>query len=1133
MIFSIADIFIRRPVLATVCSIIVTLLGIASIPLLPVAQYPDIVPPQVTVSANYVGANAEVVESTVTNILERELNGIEGVNYITSTSANDGTSSVNLTFTLGRNKDLAAVDVQNRVSTVLSRLPGAVTQTGVRVSKANSGFLLAIGVYAEAGEDGNPVYDDVYLSNYADLYIADALKRIKGVGNVQIFGERKYAMRLWLDPDRLASRGLTPQDVVNTLQEQNLQVGAGQIGQQPAPPDQLYQMTVNASGRLKTTEEFSNLVLRTTPEGTLIRLKDVGRAEMGAENYGSILRFGRRDDETGEMILSQGIGLGISQLPGSNALSVADAVLAEMEKLKLNFPPGMRYEDAFNTTLFIKAGVEEVVLTLFVTVGLVVVVLFLFLQNWRATLIPAIAIPVALIGTFIFVKLMGFSLNTLTLFGLTLATGLVVDDAIVIVEDITRRIQDEGMEPFQAARASMDELLGAVIATSLVLVAVFVPVAFFPGTTGQLYKQFALTIVFSITVSTFNAITLTPTLSALLLRQGPLPNNWFFNGINGAIDRTRRGYRGILQGVTHLKWLVIGVFAAGLVLTYWVYGLVPGGFIPQEDQGYFITLVRGPEGVSLNYTTDVLKKAEKILEQRKEIKNIFAIGGFSFTGSTPNNGIIFTTLTPWKDRKGADQSSQAIIGGMFPKPAGLFPQLLSIKEALVIPFAPPPIQGLGNLGGFSFQLQDRVGLGFAALGESLGRFLGRASTYPSADKPELAGLRPNFSANTPQLSVEVDRDKANALQVPLSDIFSTLQIFLGSQYVNDFNQFERTYRVYVQADQPFRSNPEDIKKLYVRSRAGQMIPLSNLVTVTETTAPSVISHYNLFRSVEINGNPAPGVSSGQAIQAMQNVAQEVLPKGFGYEWSGLALEEIQSGGQAIVIFGLGIMFVFLVLAAQYESYIDPTIIMLTVPLAVLGALLAVMFRGFFNFGMMMATGVQLPSFANDVYTQIGLVMLIGMASKNAILIVEFANQLHAKGLSIQKAAVEAAQERLRPILMTAFSTIAGAIPLAIATGAGAAGRQSLGTAVVGGMLVATILSLLIVPVLYIVIKTAEARMHRKSAQPAMAGGPYGSADTHGFSNGNSPDGHPSTPTPGISSTGASSSEKPDESPSRR
>ena len=728
-----------------------------------------------------------------------------------------------------------------------------------------------------------------------------------------------------------------------------------------------------------------------------------------------------------------------------------------------NFPPGIHYEVAFDTTTFIKAGTEEVIISLFQAIGLVVLIVYLFLQNWRSALVISLAMPVALIGTFIFVKLLNFSINTLTLFGLTLATGLVVDDAVVIVEDITRRIQDEGLRPVEAAISSMNALFSAVIATSVVLIAVFVPVAFFPGTTGQIYKQFALTIAFSITISTFNAVTFTPMLSALLLKRGQVANNWFFNRINWVLAQTRLSYSRSIIGLTRRKGIILALFSSALGLTYWIYNLVPAGFIPDEDQGIFITLVQAPEGMSLNYTEKVMEKAEAILKQVPEVQQIFSVGGFSFSGATPNNGLIFITLKPWEQRRGANQSLQAIIGGVLPKPFGLFPKMLEIQEATVIPFNLPAINGVGNFGGFEFHLQDRTNLGLDATGVALDKFIGRASAYPSAQRPQLTGLRPNFNANTPQISVEVNRAKANALMVSVEDIFNTLQVFLGSTYVNDFNQFNRAYRVYVQADLEFRSNPEDISKLYVRSQTGQMISLSGLVTVKEIIAPSIISHYNLFRSVEINGSPAPGISSGQALKAMEQVAQETLPKGFGYEWSGLSLEELESGGQAIFIFGLGVVFVFLTLAAQYESFVDPFIILLTVPLAILGALIAILIRGT----------------ANDIYTQVGFVMLIGMASKNSILIVEFANQLRQEGLSITKAAVESAKERLRPILMTAFSTVAGGIPLMVATGPGAAARQSLGTATFGGMCIATVLSLFVIPILYIIIKTAETRLERK------------------------------------------------------
>ncbi|MEH2213939.1 efflux RND transporter permease subunit [Nostoc sp.] len=1030
------DFFIKRPIFASVCAIVILLIGLISIPTLPIARFPEISPTQITVTSNYSGASAEVVESGVTNILERQINGVEGLRYLTSSSSNDGTSTITATFDSSRDKDIAAVDVQNRVSVAQPQLPDSVQRTGVRVSKESSNILLAIGLFAE-----NKEYDNIFLSNYADLYLADALKRVKGVSNAQIFGERRYAMRLWLDPSRLASRGLTTKDVANALSEQNLQVGAGRIGQEPAPEGQRYQLDVRAASRLAEPSEFEEIVLKTGDDGTLVKLKDVGRAELGAENYSSFLRFRGND----------AVGLGIYQVPGSNALDVAKGVKDELARLAPSFPPGLKYQVAFDTTSFVEESMSEVIKTLIEAVVLVVIVIFVFLQDWRTTLIPALTIPLSLIGTFAFVKVFNFSINSLTLFGLTLASGMVVDDAIVVVEQISRFIQDKGINPRRAASESMKELFGAVIATSLVLMAVFVPVAFFPGTTGALYRQFALTIAFSIAISTFLALTLTPSLCALLLRQGQKPSGWLgwiFGQINRFLDWVQNGYKRSLTFLTHIKAIVIGLFIVSLGMTAWLYTTVPTAFLPDEDEGYFITIIQGPQGVSLQYTSDVIAQVEKEILQIPEVLGTFAIGGFGFSGSTANSGIIFTTLKSWDERSKPDQSVQAIIGSLQGK-------LLAIPEARVFPVNPPPIQGLGNFGGFVFQLQDRRGnSGLENLVQSMGQLLGKANQTPG-----LQAVFSTFAADTPQLLVEVNRNKAKSLQVSIDDVFSTLQTALGSQYVNDFNLQQRNYRVYIQADQQFRSNPKDIGKLYVRSQKNQMVPLSNLVTVTQTVGAQTINHYNLFRSIEINGSAAPGSSSGDAIKAMEKVAKEVLPAGYGYEWSGTALEEIDSGGLAPLIFGLGIIFVFLVLAAQYENYVDPFIILLSVPLAIFGALIAQSMRGF----------------ANDVYCQIGLVMLIGLASKNAILIVEFANQLREQGLSITKAVIEASQERLRPILMTAFSTLLGIFPLAVATGAGAGSRQSLGTAVFGGMLIATFLSLFVVPILYIVIKTTTER----------------------------------------------------------
>ena len=1022
--------FIKRPVFAIVCALILLLVGVISIPTLPVAQFPEISPTQVTVRASYPGADAETVEKTVTNILEREINGVEGMRYMTSSSTNAGVSNITITFDSTRDKDIAAVDVQNRTSLAEPQLPETVLQTGVSVSKETSNILLAMSLYTEDGS-----YDNIFLSNYADLYIVDALRRVKGVGNVQIFGERTYAVRLWLDPQRLASRDLTAQDVVDALQEQNIQVGAGQLGQPPSSADQQYQIDLRAISRFQTVEQFDELVLKRGDSGELVKFQDIGRVELGAENYNTFLRY--RGQES--------IGLGIFQLPGSNALEVARGVKEAMARLSEQFPPGIEYGIGFDTTEFVEQSLFEVVWTLVQAVALVVLVIFVFLQDWRTTVIPAITIPVALIGTFAIVKVFGFSINSLTLFGLTLATGMVVDDAIVVVEDISRKIQDQGMPPARAAIEAMRQLTGAVIATSLVLMAVFIPVAFFPGTTGALYRQFALTIAFAIALSTFNALTLTPTLSGLLLRAKPPMGGWLgtiFNHFNRLLDWLRNSYRGTLELLNAVKPLVLAAFVALLVVTGWLYRTVPSAFLPDEDQGYFITLVQAPEGVSLNYTSDVIRQVEEKILALDGVRATFAVGGFGFSGDTVNNGVIFTTLVPWAERE-PGQSAQALIGQLFGAFSG-------ITEARVFPVNPPAIQGLGQFGGFQYQLQDRRGdLGLATLVGKMGEMLGAANSNPN-----LQNVFSTYSAATPQLLIDVNRDRAKALDVDVDEVFDTLQTYLGSRYVNDFTLGQRTYRVYVQADQQFRSDPGDIPKLYVRSGQDEMIPLGNLVNITPATGAQIINHYNLYRAIEINGAAAPGVSSGVALETMTDLSAQVLPPSMGYEWSGSSLEEIESGNQAPIIFGLGLVFVFLVLAAQYESFIDPVVILFSVPLAILGALLAQTLRG-------------LP---NDVYCQIGLVMLIGLASKNSILIVEFANQLREEGLPIVKAAFEAAENRMRPILMTAISTLSSIFPLVIATGAGAGSRQSLGTAVFGGMFIATFLSLFVVPILYVMVK---------------------------------------------------------------
>lgn len=1025
------DFFIKKPVFAIVCALVTLVVGLISLPLLPIEQYPDISPVQITVTANAVGANAQVVEETVTNVLERQINSVEGMRYITSTSSNDGTSTIVVTFRQGHDIDVAAADVQNRVLQAEPQLPEVVRQTGVQVSKQSSSIVQAMALYSEDDR-----YDDTFISNYADLYVLDDLRRIPGVGTIVPFGERRYAMRIWLDPNRLASRQLTAQDVIAALRQQNVQLGVGSIGQPPNNDEQLYQIDLQTLGRLSSPAEFEEVVLKAGAAGDLVKLKDVGRAELGAERYSTFARYSGHP----------AVGYQILQTPGSNSLAIAKAVKAEMARLAERFPPGLIYEIPYDSSRFVEASFREVIITLLQAVGLVVLVIFVFLQDWRTTVIPAITIPVSLVGTFAFVKVFGFSLNSLTLFGLTLATGMVVDDAIVIVEDISRLIQKEGLSPMQAAIASMRQLFGAVIATSLVLMAVFVPVGFFPGTAGQLYKQFALTIAFAIAISTVNALTLTPALSALLLREQPRQRSWLgwsFRRINGFLTGLERSYHWSLGRLTRWQSAVLVGFVGLLVVTGWLYTQVPQAFLPEEDQGYFISILQGPDGTSLNYTEQVVAQAEQQLLAVPELEGTFAMGGVGFNGNTPNRGILFAPLKSWQERRQPEQSVTGILNRV------RMP-LMGIPKAPVIAVNPPTIPSLGSVGGFVFQLQDRDSStsDINALDQMKGAILAKANQTPG-----LQGVFSLYTANAPQLQVEVNRDRAEALQVPAEDIFSTLQTYLGSRYVNDFNAFGRTYRVYVQANDAFRAEPDSIGQLYVRSRLGEMIPLSALVTVTRTTGPQIINHYNLHRSIEINGAAAPGTSSGQAMQAMAALAQEVLPPNLGFEWSGISLEELESGGKAPIIFGLGIFFVFLVLAAQYNSFVDPLTIMLSVPLAVLGALAAQSMRGLYN----------------DVYCQVGLVMLIGLASKNAILIVEFANQLRDEGLSLTKAVVQASQERLRPILMTAISTLLGIYPLMVATGAGSASRQSLGTAIFGGMLVATVLTLFVVPVLYIVI----------------------------------------------------------------
>jgi hydrophobic/amphiphilic exporter-1 (mainly G- bacteria), HAE1 family len=1036
------DFFIRRPIFATVCALLIILAGAVTIPTLPVAQFPDLAPPQVNVSSFYNGANAQTVETSVTTPLEQQINGVQGMKYMTSTSGNDGSSGITVTFDITRNIDLAAVDVQNRVNQALGRLPNEVKTTGISITKSSSNFVFGAGVYSEHGE-----YSSLFLSNYIDIYVRDALKRVPGVADVENFGERKYSMRLWLDPLRMAARGLTATDILSALTEQNVQVASGQVGQPPSQSGQSYQISVRAVGRLVEPSEFENIILKTGTDGNLVRVRDVGRAELGAEDYSSVLRFDGHD----------AVGFGVTQLPSANALAVDKAAKAELEKLSKHFPPGIKYAVAFDTTTVVGESIKDVLYTLLEAIALVVLVIFVFLQDWRSTFIPAITIPVSLIGTFAFVKILGFSINTLTLFGLTLATGLVVDDAIVVIENVQRHITEGISEPHNAASIAMKEVAGAVVATSLVLVAVFVPVAFFPGTTGILFRQFALTIAFSVSISAFNALTLTPALSAIFLGHGRVVKSRVFSGFNKGMTAFGRTYQNFLRFVLRFEYAAVVLFFCGLGLTYWVYQHVPRGFIPEEDGGYLIIAVQAPQGASLEYTTNICSQVEAILAKVPEMDSAFSVAGFSFGGSASNRALIFAGLKDFDQRKGEEHSGNAIL-------ERLRGPLSTISGAQVVPFAPPAVQGLGQFGGFQFVLEDQTGTSMQALSNVTQKVVEEGNK-----KPDLTGLFTSFSANDPQFVLNFDRERAKALGVSLNQITDALQVYMGSVYVNDFDFNNRAYRVYVQADRQFRSEPRDIKEYYVRSDKGTMVPLENLVKLESQASPQVISHYNLFRYAEIDGSAAPGKSSGDAIATMDGLANKVLPPGFSYEWTGLSLEEIQSGSQATVLFGLGLLVVYLTLAAQYESFSLPFIVLLAVPMALLGAIGAQALRGQ----------------ENDVYCQIGLVMLIGLASKNAILIVEFAEQLREKGFSILDAAVESALIRLRPILMTSLAFILGVLPLVLAQGAGRISRRSVGTTVFGGMIAATFLNLIFIPVLYVLVRRIQSGFKKEapSASP--------------------------------------------------
>ncbi|MFZ0177525.1 MAG: multidrug efflux RND transporter permease subunit [Pseudolabrys sp.] len=1022
--------FIERPIFASAIAVILVLAGSICYFLLPVSQFPDITPPQVVVSAVYPGASAQVVADTVTTPLEQQINGVAGMTYMSSSSSNDGSSTITITFDVGYPLSIAAVDVQNRVAQAASSLPPIVNQAGVTIKKQNPNFVLIVNLTSP-----DKSVDPVALSNYAYLQIVDPLKRLEGVGDVQIFGERRYSMRIWLDPDKLANLGITAVDVQNAIAEQNVQVAAGKIGQSPAPAGTPFEMQVNATGRLSNVTEFGDIVVRADANaGSILRLRDVARIELGALQYTSTAFFG--EDPT--------VVLAIYQMPGSNALALQQRVKDKMQELSKRFPKGIDYAMHYDTTRFVSASMHDVVVTLIQALLLVVAVVYIFLQSWRTTIIPTIAIPVSLIATLVVMQLLGFSLNMLSLLGMVLAIGLVVDDAIVVVENVERQLE-AGLKPLEAARAAMKEVTGPIIATTAVLMAVFVPVAFIPGVAGRLYNQFALTVAISVGISAFNSLTLSPALSAAFLRhRGEVrfaPFRWFNSGFSWLSHAYAESVRVLIRW--RVAMLTLFVLAVGA--TYLVSLRIPSTFLPVEDQGYFFVVVQLPDGASLERTDAVAKQVRDILKSTPGVDIVGSISGLNFLtqAAQSNSAVEFAILKPW-DQRTPEQGASNIVASVRPK-------LLGLPGAIALSFDPPSIPGLGTTGGFEFQVEDLTGRGSVALNDVTQALIAEARKQPELNPQQLFT---SFSTSTPQFNYDLDRNKAKLLGLKLPDVFNTLQIYLGSLYVNDFNLFGRTFRVTLQADKDARATPSDLSRLYVRNATGGMVPLSTLGTLRAIAGPETVPHYNNYASALINGGAAPGYSSGQAVAAMERAAAAVLPRDFAFEWTGITFQELKAGSIATIVFALAIVFVFLILAAQYESWSMPFMVLLAVPLALFGAMLALWLRG-----------RQI-----DVYSQIGFVMLIGLAAKNAILIVEFAKRRREDGLGIVEAAMMAARLRLRPILMTAFAFILGVVPLMFATGAGAASRQSIGTTVFGGMLAATILTLAFVPVFYALIE---------------------------------------------------------------
>jgi hydrophobe/amphiphile efflux-1 (HAE1) family protein len=1027
---------------------------------LPVSEYPEVVPPSVVVRAIYPGANPRVISEAVATPLEEQINGVENMLYMNSQATSDGVLTMTVTFRVGTDPDLAQVQVQNRVSQALPRLPEEVRQLGVTTVKSSPNFIMVVHLLSPDNR-----YDVTYLRNYGLLQVKDVLARIPGIGQVEVFGGGDYAMRVWLDPGKIAARGLSATDVVNAIREQNVQVAAGVVGAPPMPVPVDYQLSINARGRLSTEEEFGDIILKTGAGGELTRLRDVARLELAAGDYAlRSLLDGR-----------EAVGIGIFQAPGSNALQLSSTVRATMEQLKANFPQGVQYQIVYDPTINVRDGIREVVKTLFEAILLVVLVVVLFLQTWRASIIPLVAVPISIVGTFAILLMFGFSINTLSLFGLVLAIGIVVDDAIVVVENVERNIE-AGLSPRDAAHKAMDEVSRPIIAIGLVLCAVFVPVAFLSGLTGEFYRQFALTIAFSTVISAINSLTLSPALSAILLKPHGAPPDrltrlldrgfgWVFRPFNRAFARGSSGYTSAVSRVLGRKGLVLAVYAGLLALTLFGFSRVPKGFVPTQDKQYLVAFAQLPDGATLDRTEKVIREMSEIGRKQPGVESAVQFPGLSINGfvNSPNAGIVFFTLKPFHERHGKDEYGLNIAGALNGKFGG-------IQDAFVAVFPPPPVNGLGQVGGFKLELEDRAGLGEAALNDATQALLGRAYQTPA-----LAGVFSGYRVNVPQLEVEVDREKVKREGIVLTDLFQTMQAYLGSVYVNDFNKFGRTYQVKVQADAQFRASADNIAQLKVRNAAGAMIPLGSVVQVKQSHGPDQSLRYNGYPAADINGGPAPGFSSGQAQEAIEGLMREVLPNGIGYEWTDLTYQQKLAGNTAVFIFPLCVLLVLLVLAAQYESWTLPLAVILIVPMSLLCAI----------------GGVWLTRGDNNIFTQIGFLVLIGLACKNAILIVEFARELHLQGRSPVQAALEACRIRLRPILMTSFAFIMGVLPLVFSSGAGAEMRHAMGVAVFSGMLGVTFFGLVLTPVFYVVLqqlaerRTVAARQF--AVQPAHHG----------------------------------------------